>query len=45
MRFKNHTHLPYGKMSEVEEPATMGVAYSIDFLTLDIDQPHGHAWR
>jgi hypothetical protein len=32
-RYKNRTHLPYGKMAEVEEPATMGVAYSVDFLT------------
>ena len=32
-RTKNRTKLPVGKMRTVEEPATLGVSYSVDFLT------------
>ena len=32
-RNKVRTRLSFGKMAEIEEPATMGIAYSIDFLT------------
>ena len=32
-RFKSRTQRSFGTMAEVEEPESMGIAYSIDFLT------------
>ena len=32
-RMKNRTQRAFGTMAEVEEPESMGIAYSVDFLT------------
>ena len=32
-RHKSRTQLPMGKLAEIEEPSSMGIGYSVDFLT------------
>ena len=32
-RHKSRAQLPMGKLAEIEEPSSMGIGYSVDFLT------------